>query len=141
MRRANEKWYQHAEEVVMRYPEYCRDMERLEKDAAWKSREDQPGKGSKRPDPTAASGTLLADDPYYAQVRAYKDAVYGAYAESLSLSEGTKIVKIIRLLYWDRTHTLLGAAGAVGYSLSQAGRLRRRFIVSVAERLNWCKTI
>lgn len=141
MKRANESWFIHAEDVVRRYPDICRDIDRTEKDVIWKSKENTNGRGSVISDQTGNRAAKLGDDPYYVQVQAYKAAVYDTYYETLAKHDGKKIVRIIRLLYWDRTHTILGAADEVGWSVSQTGRHRRAFIITVAQKLGWCKSL
>ena len=59
-------------------------------------------------------------------------AVSAAVCETGALSDGYDRLKLIRLVFWDKTHTLEGAALAVNCSERTARRWHTDFIKCVA---------
>lgn len=59
-------------------------------------------------------------------------AVSQAVSETASLQDGEERLKFIRLVFWDKTHTLEGAAMAVNCSDRTARRWHTDFIKCVA---------
>lgn len=60
------------------------------------------------------------------------DAVCKAVIETAPLQDGEERLKFIRLVFWDKTHTLEGAAMAVNCSDRTARRWHTDFIKRVA---------
>ena len=59
-------------------------------------------------------------------------AVSQAVIETVSMQDGEERLKFIRLVFWDKTHTLEGAAMAVNCSDRTARRWHTDFIKCVA---------
>ena len=60
------------------------------------------------------------------------NAVRKAVSETRSMQDGEERLKFIRLVFWDKTHTLEGAAMAVNCSDRTARRWHTDFIKCVA---------
>lgn len=60
------------------------------------------------------------------------DAVQEALEETERMADGQNRLKLIRLLHWDRTHTLDGAALAIPCSRRTAAYWQREFFELVA---------
>lgn len=61
-----------------------------------------------------------------------REAVRVAIEATQRMVDGQGRLKIIRLLHWDRTHTLEGAALAIPCSRRTAARWQRQFFEEVA---------
>jgi hypothetical protein len=64
-----------------------------------------------------------------------RKAVEGAIRETEGVPSGADTLKIIDMVFTRKTHTLDGAALAVGYSYRQARRLQTAFYKRVARHL------
>lgn len=60
------------------------------------------------------------------------EAVRAAVEATERMEDGEARLKVIRLVHWNRTHTLEGAALTVPCSERTAGRWQRRFFEEVA---------
>ena len=63
------------------------------------------------------------------------DAVLMAIQQTRALPNGELRLKIIKLVYWDRSHNVDDAGLAVGYETAQARRINGQFIRLVAKNL------
>ncbi|MCD8050594.1 MAG: hypothetical protein LUE89_02805, partial [Clostridiales bacterium] len=90
----------------------------------------QPGaKGASRTTENVATRTLPPMD------MKHLEAVEKAVKWTEKLPTGPERLKIIELVYWKQSHTLYGAAQAVGYSYQHTLFLNRQFFYMVAENL------
>lgn len=62
------------------------------------------------------------------------DAVREAIEETRNLKTGNERLKIIRLVFWDRSHTVTGAAMQIPCSDRTAREWHRDFIYLVAQK-------
>jgi hypothetical protein len=138
--------YGHAIEVIKQYPDNLRMYEPYQQ-----RREDIingtapvpevriSGKG--RPgNPTESKGIALASEAAIKHLEEATLAVKYAiddYGGDETNEVNRAMLTIVRLLYWDRTHTIVGAARAVGYTERHARRLRWTFVRRVMEYLGW----
>lgn len=61
-----------------------------------------------------------------------RDAVTSAIASTEHLKNGVDRMKIIKMVHWDRTHTLEGAAMEIPCDRATAARWQRKFFEDVA---------
>lgn len=61
------------------------------------------------------------------------NAVRGAVEETMGFADGDSRLRMVRLVFWDKTHTIEGAALAVNCSDRTARRWHTEFIRCVAK--------
>lgn len=59
-------------------------------------------------------------------------AVFDAIIDTERMEGGENRLKVIRLLHWDKTHTVDGAAGMIPCARSTVGKWQREFFEEVA---------
>lgn len=59
-------------------------------------------------------------------------AVFDAIIDTERMEGGENRLKVIRLLHWDKTHTLDGAASMIPCARSTVGKWQREFFEEVA---------
>jgi len=132
--------YRHAEHVLENYDRYLQELKEREDGYAVRSPDGgyysliQRGKTS---DTTGNAGVRMALDRRIAYLRMATRAVAQALFNLSEKPNGFAIAMLVKLIYWDKTHTLEGAAQKVGYSYSQARRLRKAFVLDVMRGMGW----
>jgi hypothetical protein len=132
--------YGHAEDVIREYWDSRKILAELRanKIGATPNKPEVliSGRG-RNGDDTARRAMDLVTDP---QIRYLQDTVRSvecALGDFKADSRYEAMYKIIELFYWKGTHTVLGAAGEVGYSERQAKRLKGAFVRRVISYLGW----
>ena len=124
------RWWSYVKAVIRYYPKHRRDLEEAQSTSVVASYSGTPHTGgASNPTAIAAMRHLSRD----AQ-REY-EAVLRAIQQTRTIPNGELRLKIIKLVYWDRSHTVDGAGLAVGYETAQARRINGRFIRLVAKNL------
>lgn len=65
-----------------------------------------------------------------------QEAVQAAIDATEQMTDGSLRLKVVRLVLWDRTHTLEGAARIIPCSRSWAAKWQRDFFEAVARNRN-----
>lgn len=125
------KWWGYVKAVIRYYPKYERELKDLRQTSVVAGYTGMPHTGGIS-DPTAqAAVRQLAPDAQ----REY-EAVLLAIQRTRCMPNGPLRLKLIRLVYWDRSHTVDGAGLAVGYRSAQARRIHNQFVRAVAKNLS-----
>ena len=114
--------------MVYAYPALCQMHKDAIRQSVTANYSGQPrgGEASRTTENAAFRAMLQAEEKEY-------EAVKMAIAKTEGGSDGKARINLIRLIYWDRTHTLEGAAQEVHVSYRTARRWHRAFIVAVGE--------
>ena len=121
-------WWPYVKGMIRRYPELCRREADLHTTAVTPAYGGTPG-GGERTDKTADAA--LRELPKVNQREL--EAVLAAIRYIEGLHSGKERMEIVKLYYWQRSHTLFGAANAIHISEKTALRWNRDFIMRVAE--------
>lgn len=120
-------WWGYIRNVIRAYPARKREYEQLHEQSVTANISGMPGGvGVSR----GTEDIAIRELPYTRQ-REY-EAVKRAIEAASRLPNGKERIRIIDLVYWKRSHTLDGAALAVGYGYDRARQLHGEFIRSVA---------
>lgn len=124
------RWWSYVKAVIRYYPKHRRDLEDAQSTSVVADYSGTPHTGGAS-NPTAQAATRhLSRDAQ----REY-DAVLRAVQQTRMLPNGDLRLKIVKLVYWDRSHTVDGAGLTVGYKSAQARRINGQFIFLVAKNL------
>ncbi|MCD8190416.1 MAG: hypothetical protein LUD78_09405 [Clostridiales bacterium] len=130
MSKPRKLWWGYVKAVVRAYPELQARLNELRQPSTGGRSDGQPGaKGASRTTENVATRTLPPMD------MKHLEAVEKAVRWTEKLPTGPERLKIIELVYWKQSHTLYGAAQAVGYSYQHASFLNRQFLIMVAQNL------
>lgn len=121
-------WWSYVKGMIRRYPDLCLKEKALRETTLSPNLSGQPRGKGKPSDPTAEAA--LRELPEIN--RRELDAVRKAIEETLALSTGKERLRMVRLVFWDKTHTLEGAAQKCNISYVTARRWNREFINYVA---------
>lgn len=120
-------WWPYVKGMIRRYPELAREYEDLHSQAVTQAYTGMPGGGG---DGRAMESVAIRELPGIHQ-REY-EAVRRAIAATERYPNGRSRLKVVKLVLWDRSHTLEGAALAVPCSIATAKRWHGEFITLVA---------
>lgn len=120
-------WWSYVKGIIRRYPELCVRQEELRKLCLSPNLSGMPHGRGKISDPVA--DTALRELPEIN--RREMEAVRKAIEETEKLDTGDERLHMIRLVFWDRTHTLEGAAQKCHISYVTACRWHKDFIMKV----------
>lgn len=123
-------WWSYAKFAVRRYPALCRELEELRSGGGERpERKPSGGRGQYRPTETLALRELPgAKQQQYDAVRAALD-----WQDLRTMPELRR--ELVRLVYWERSHTLTGAAMRLHISYDTARTWNRDFIWHVGRAL------
>ena len=121
-------WWPYVKGMIRRYPELCRREADLHTTAVTPAYGGTPG-GGERTDKTADAALRELPKVNQRELEAVRAAI--RYIEGLH--SGKERMEIVKLYYWQRSHTLFGAANAIHISEKTALRWNRDFIMRVAE--------
>lgn len=121
-------WWPYVKGMIRRYPELAREYEDLHSQAITQAYTGMPGGGG---DCRAMESVAIRELPGTRQ-REY-EAVRRAIAATERYPNGRSRLKVVKLVLWDRSHTLEGAALVVPCSYMTARRYHHEFICLVAE--------
>lgn len=124
------KWWSYVKAVIRYFPKYDRELQDLRQTSVVAGYTGMPHTGGIS-DPTAQAATRQLDPD--AQ-REY-DAVRLAIQKTRCMPNGHLRLRLIQLVYWDRSHMVDGAGLAVGYQSRQARKIHGDFVKLVAENL------
>lgn len=129
MSRPHWPWWSYVKEMIRRYPERSAELDRLRtaRITVNYSTMGHSGGVSRQTEQLA-----LKDLPE--STRREYQAVADALTALEARANGDEVLKMIRLVFWKRTHTLAGAALNIHVSESTARRWHREFIYLVAEK-------
>ena len=121
-------WWPYVKGMIRRYPLLADEYNDLKGQSISPkfSQAKCQGSGSKR---TVESIALREFPP--TKQREY-EAVNKAITVTKSYRNGSEILKLINLVYWDKTHTLMGAAADIPCAEATAKRYNGEFIRLVA---------
>lgn len=122
-------WWSYVKGMIRRYPELCARQEELRKTSLSPDLSGMPHGRGKISDPVA--NAALRELPKINQRE--MEAVHKAIEETKKLDTGEERLRMIRLVFWDQTHTLEGAAQKCNISYSTARRWNSFFIKEVAK--------
>ena len=121
-------WWSYAKSMAYRYPELCAKQKALHDTTITPAYGGTPG-GGERTDKTADAALRELPKVNRKELAAVRAAI--RYIEGLP--SGKERMEIVKLYYWQRSHTLFGAANAIHISEKTALRWNRDFIMRVAE--------
>ena len=121
-------WWPYVKGMIRRYPELCHKEAALHDMTITANISGMPG-GGKRTDKTADAALRELPKVNQRELEAVRAAI--RYIEGLH--SGKERMEIVKLYYWQRSHTLFGAANAIHISEKTALRWNRDFIMRVAE--------
>lgn len=123
MSRPRYDWWPYAKGMIRRYPDLAREYADLHTQTITQGYTGMPGGGG---DGRSLEGVAIRELPGTRQ-REY-EAVRRAIAVTALYPNGQSRLKVIRLVLWDRSRTLEGAALAVPCSIATAKRWHGDFI-------------
>lgn len=124
------RWWGYVKNVIRAYPELERRASELPQvSVTAEYAPSLPSGGLGRPVEGVAVKRLSHRDT------AEYEAVRAAIRDTAKLPNGEARLKIIELVYWERSHTLGGAGYAVGYAERQTRKFHGEFIRAVALHL------
>lgn len=126
-------WWSYVKGMIRRYPELCARQEELRKTNLSPDLSGMPHGHGIISDPVADAA--LRELPKINQRE--MEAVRKAVEETKKLDTGEERLRMIRLVFWDKTHTLEGAAQNCNISYATACRWHRIFILYVAEEFGF----
>lgn len=121
-------WWGYIRNVIRAYPARKREYEQLHEQSVTANMTGMPGGG----DVSRGTEDIAIRELPYTRQREY-EAVKRAIDATWRLYNGRERLKIIELVYWKKSHTLDGAALAVGYGYDRARQLHGEFVRLVAE--------
>lgn len=123
-------WWSYVKSMIRRYPslKIQHDLMRYPSISSQITGMPRGGNG-KGSDPTAASALRELPPIQQKEYEAVRDAVTYTY----SLPNGPDRIKVIQLVFWDKTHTINGAAMKIPCSDISAKRWHGEFIRLVAQ--------
>ncbi len=121
-------WWSYVKGMIRRYPDLCAKAAELHETSVSPNLSGMPqGKGSTS-DPTANAALRQLPEINQREM----DAVQQALNQTKELSYGEERLKMIRMVFWDKTHTVCGAAIKLNVSETTAVHWHGQFIRTVA---------
>ena len=128
MSKPRDIWWSYVKAMTYRYPALCTlHQQALSQQITPAYSGQSGGSGSGRKTEQAVVRALTRTE-----TREY-EAVHLAIRQTRQLPGGAERLRLIRLVYWKRSHTLTGAAMAVHVSIPTAKRWHGEFIRLVAK--------
>ena len=119
------RWWGYVRWMIRDYPKYKQLLCEIKQPSITPKISGLPNGKGKTTDTTA--NLALASLPPKMQKE------FDAVQTAISQTKNQKVLTMIRLVYWDGTHTVVGAGYSVGYEEAQAKRLHGEFIRQVAK--------
>lgn len=128
MSRPHYGWWGYVKDIIRRYPTLCEQEKALHETCISPDLSGMP-RGSGTPtDPVADAALRELPEINRREMEAVRQAI----AETQAMDTGEERLTLIRLVFWDRTHTLEGAALKLHISYVTARRWHGEFIKKVA---------
>ncbi len=122
-------WWPYVKGMIRRYPELCARQEELRRTKMSPNLTGMPSAHGQTSDPVADAALRELPEINRREMEAVRQAI----AETLTLDTGQERLQVIRCVFWDKTHTLEGAAMKYYISYTTAKRWHKDFILLVAE--------
>ncbi len=120
-------WWGYARNMIRAYPARKKEYEQLHEQSVTANMSGMPGGG----DVSRGTEDVAIRELPHTRQREY-EAVKRAIEVTQRQWNGKERLRIIELVYWKRSHTLDGAAFAVGYGYDRARQLHGEFVRLVA---------
>lgn len=141
------RWKGHVKELVYNYHQYKRCIREFEESIAYKSSvRDEVVNGEHIDYRPCGGGTsdktqqrafeLMSDERINFLRKAVAAVDYAIYVTERKRG-GTDMMKIIKAVYWDKTHTLYGAAMLIPISERQVKNWNADFLHLVAQKMGF----
>lgn len=123
------KWWGYAKAIIRAYPEHCAELSARQEQSIIANYNPMSGHSSLpgRTVEALATVTLAPID------QRELDAVAKAISFTQTLKDGSERLNLISLVFFNKTHTLSGAAMQCNVSYQTAKRWHNAFIVNVAK--------
>ena len=121
-------WWPYVKGMIRRYPDLCLKEAALHDTTITANISGMPG-GGKRTDKTADAALRTLPEINRRELEAVREAI--CHIEGLH--SGKERMELVKLYYWQRSHTLFGAANAIHVSEKTALRWNRELILQVAK--------
>lgn len=121
-------WWPYVKGMIRRYPDLCLKEAALHDTAITANISGMPV-GGKRTDKTADAALRTLPEVNRREL----EAVRAAIRHIEGLHSGKERMELVKLYYWQRSHTLFGASNAIHVSEKTALRWNRDFVMQVAE--------
>ena len=105
MSKPREIWWGYVKAIIRRYPELCEREAALHRQCISPALTGMPH-GGKTTTPTADAALRELPPKQQRELAAVRAAI----ANTLALPDGAERMEMVRLVFWDRTHTLDGVA-------------------------------
>lgn len=99
-------WWPYVKGMIRRYPELCARQEELRRTKMSPNLTGMPSAHGQTSDPVADAALRELPEINRREMEAVRQAI----AETLTLDTGQERIQVIRCVFWDKTHTLEGAA-------------------------------
>ena len=106
MSKPREIWWGYVKAIIRRYPELCAKEAELHRQSLSRGMAGMPHGGGKTGDPTAEAALRELPEKQQRELNAVRAAIAGTKA----LPNGEERLRMIKLVFWDRTCNLDGAA-------------------------------
>lgn len=123
-------WWTYVKGMIRRYPDLCAQQESLHEPCLTYVSDGMPHGRGNTSDPVANTALRELPDINRRELEAVRQAV----EETRTLKDGAERMKMIRLVFWDRTHTLEGAAMELHWSARKLVEWHGEFIRCVAKK-------
>ena len=123
-------WWPYVKGMIRRYPELCRQEADLHTTAVTPNYGGAPGGHGGRSDPVANAALRTLPEINRREL----DAVRAAIRATEKLPNGTKLLELIKLGLWKRSHTIFGASLRLGISERTAKQWHGDFIRETAKK-------
>ena len=122
-------WWPYVKGMIRRYPELCSQEADLHTTAVTPNYSGTPGGHGGHTDPVANAALRTLPEVNRREL----EAVRAAIRTTESLPSGRERMSLVKLYYWQRSHTIFGAANAIHISEKTALRWNRELIMQVAK--------
>jgi len=128
--RPRNKWWGYAEKVIRAYPENKRIIDNLSETGTTATVSGMPRSG-RVGDPVHDAVIRLTSSQEYLEFC----AVHKAVETTKRLPDGAQRLALIEKVEWRKTHTLYGAASAIGWHYATAKLKRQDFVRLVGKNM------
>lgn len=126
-----EDWWLYIKRIVRQYPALCREEQELHQPSLPVFDATRPGHSGSVSSPTE---TIALREPPENKRRRL-NAVRYAIAATKRLPDSDARLAVVRMVYWENSHTITGAAMRIPCARNTASAWQARFIRTVAEYL------
>ena len=130
--RQREDWWEYTKRIIRSYPALERKVNSIGAQSVTAAYGPSGGRGNTPGKPVECA---VVDRLSEKEQRRY-DAVRDTIGDTEKLKTGERRIALIRMVYWDRSHTLYGAAMRLHISEATAYRWNNCFVRAVSKKLN-----